>query len=83
MILVLPCFLMVVDYIIIHLPKTFDQCLFVASILSTCHLSIEFMHNLKTITKIVLNSSSTGFIVEHIKNLTKVHRSTIRSTISD
>ncbi|AOT83374.1 AC5 [Macroptilium common mosaic virus] len=83
MILVLPCFLMIVHNIIIHLPKTLNQCLLVARILSTSDFGIKFMHHLETITKIVLNSSSTGLIVKHVEHLAKVHGSTIGSTVSD
>ncbi|QBB20373.1 AC5 [Cowpea bright yellow mosaic virus] len=83
MILIFPSFLMIIDDMGIVRPKTLNQCLLVASILSTSHLCIKFMQNLETITKIDLHSSSTGLIVKHIKNLTKIHRSTIRSTVSN
>nr|AOT83386.1 AC5 [Macroptilium yellow spot virus] len=83
MILVFPCFLVVVHHMIVDLPKTPDKCLLVASILSTSDFGIELVHDLITITKIVLDRSSTGFIVKHVEHLAKVHRRTIGTTVSD
>ncbi|BAA00137.1 unnamed protein product [Bean golden yellow mosaic virus-[Puerto Rico-Japan]] len=83
MILVFSCFLVVIDDMVVHLPKTPYQGLLVACILTTRHLCIEPMHNLITITKIVLDRSSTRFIVKHVKNLTKIHRGSIWSTVTD
>nr|QMV80604.1 AC5 protein [Tomato golden vein virus] len=81
MILILRCFLMIINHMIIDLPETPNKSLLVASILSTRNLSIESMNDLITITKIVLHRSSTRLIIKHVKHLTKIHRCPIGSTI--
>nr|AWX66240.1 AC5 protein [Sida micrantha mosaic virus] len=68
---------------IVDPPEPLDQSLFIAGILTTSDLGVELVHNLITITEIVLNRSSAGLVVKHVEHLTKVHRSTIRSTVSD
>ncbi|QDJ95892.1 putative AC5 protein [Sida chlorotic leaf virus] len=83
MILVLSGFLVVIDNMSVDSPESPNQCLLVASILTTSHLSIEPVHDLKTITKIVLHRSSTGLVVEHVEHLTKIHRGAIGSSVSD
>ncbi|AST47752.1 AC5 [Macroptilium golden yellow mosaic virus] len=83
MILVFRSFLVVIDDIVVHLPKSPYQGLFIACILTTSHLGMEPMHNLETITKIVLDRSCTGFIVEHVEHLPKIHRRSIWSTVTD
>ncbi|AFZ40233.1 AC5 protein [Tomato mottle wrinkle virus] len=72
---------MVVDHMIIDLPETTNKSLLVACILSSRNLSIEPMHDLIPITKIVLHSGSTRLIIKHIKHLAKIHRCPIRSPI--
>nr|ADU54603.1 unknown [Abutilon mosaic virus]ADU54609.1 unknown [Abutilon mosaic virus]ADU54615.1 unknown [Abutilon mosaic virus] len=74
---------MIVDHMIVDLPETLDECLFIAGILSTCDLAIELMHDLVTIAEIVLHSGSTGLVVEHVEHMTKIHGRAIRSTVSD
>ncbi|AAM12383.1 AC5 [Tomato chlorotic mottle virus] len=81
MILVLSGFLMVIDDMIVDLPEPLDKRLLVACVLSTCDLSIELVHNLKTITEIVFHSGGARLVVEHVKHLAKVHRGAIRSTV--
>nr|AOT83442.1 AC5 [Sida angular mosaic virus]WHI95118.1 AC5 [Sida angular mosaic virus] len=83
MILVLASFLMIVDHMIVDLPEPLDQSLFIAGILATSDFGIKLVHNLETITEIVLNRCSTGLVVKHVEHLAKVHRSTIGSTVSD
>nr|AOV62506.1 replication enhancer protein [Malvastrum bright yellow mosaic virus] len=68
---------------VVQLPKTPNYSLLGACILTTCDFGIELVHNLETISKIVLDRGSTGLVVEHVENLSKVHSSTIRSTIPD
>nr|AIF79687.1 AC5 [Sida mosaic Bolivia virus 2] len=74
---------MVVDHIVVDLPKTLDQSLLVASILTAGNLGIKPVHHLITIAKIVLHSSGTGLVVKHVEHLAKIHWSAIRSTIPD
>nr|ULE28228.1 AC5 protein [Tomato severe rugose virus] len=83
MILVLPCLLMVIDDMIVDLPEPLDKRLLIACVLSTSDLSIELVHNLKTIPEIVFHSGGARLVVEHVKHLAKVHRSRIRSPISN
>nr|UBR90608.1 AC5 protein [Cnidoscolus mosaic leaf deformation virus] len=83
MILVLASLLVVIHHMIIDLPESLDRSLLVAGILATCDFGIELVHHLETITKIVLHSSRCRLIVEHIKHLAKVHRSTVWSSISN
>ncbi|AAD10469.1 AL5 [Sida golden mosaic Florida virus-USA] len=83
MILVLASFLMVVDHMIVDLPEPLDQSLLIAGILSTCDLSIELVHDLITITEIVLHRRSARLVVEHVEHLTEIHRSAIGSTVPD
>ncbi|AWD77153.1 AC5 [Sida yellow golden mosaic virus] len=83
MILVLASFLVVVHHMIVDLPEAFDYRLFIAGILATCHLAVELVHYLVTVTEIVLNSCSARLVVEHVEHLAKVHRCAIGSTISD
>nr|AFV52573.1 C5 [Tomato leaf deformation virus] len=83
MVLVFPSFLMVVDHMVVDLPKAPHQSLLVTGILTSRDLSIEPMHNLKTISKIVLHGGGTGLIVEHVKHLAKVHGRAIGSPVSD
>ncbi|AJE29617.1 C5 [Oxalis yellow vein virus] len=83
MILVLPDFLMVVDHMIVDLPEPLDQRLLIAGILSTSDFGIELVHNLETITEIVLDGCSARLVIEHIEHLAKVHWCAIRSTIPD
>nr|AWX66252.1 AC5 protein [Sida yellow net virus] len=68
---------------IVDLPETTHKCLLVAGILTTSHLGVELVHHLVTIAQIVLHGCSTGLVVKHVEHLPKVHRSTIRSTVSD
>ncbi|AAL02412.1 AL4 [Pepper huasteco yellow vein virus-[Sinaloa]] len=72
---------MVIHNMVVHLPETPNQGLLVAGILPTSDLSIESMHNLITIPKIVLHSSGTGLVVIHVKDLAKIHRRTVGSPI--
>ncbi|AOT83436.1 AC5 [Sida angular mosaic virus] len=83
MILVLASFLMIIDHMIVDLPEPLDYRLFIAGILATCHLTIELVHNLITITEIVLNSSSTRLVVKHVEHLAKIHWCSIWSAVSD
>nr|UBR90542.1 AC5 protein [Cnidoscolus mosaic leaf deformation virus] len=82
MILVFASLLVVIYHVIIDLPKPLDCGLLVAGILSTSDFGIELVHNLETITKIVLNSRRRRLIIKHIKHLAKVHWSSIGSSIS-
>nr|QMV80644.1 AC5 [Tomato common mosaic virus] len=68
---------------IVDLPEPLDKRLLVACVLSTCDLSIELMHDLKTITEIVLHGCSAGLVVKHVEHLAKIHRGAIRSSVSD
>nr|ULE28047.1 AC5 protein [Tomato severe rugose virus] len=83
MILVFPCLLMVVDYVVVDLPKALHYCLLITGILSTSNLGIKLVHDLKTIPKIVLNSCSARLVVKHVEHLAKIHRCRIRSPISN
>nr|AWX66246.1 AC5 protein [Sida yellow net virus] len=74
---------MIVDHMIVDLPETLDQRLLVAGILSTSDLGIELMHDLETITQVVLHSCSARLVVEHVEHLAKIHRCAIRSTVPD
>nr|AIA58677.1 AC5 [Solanum mosaic Bolivia virus] len=82
MVLIFPSLLMVVHHVVVDLPKTLHKSLLVTCILSTSHLSIKLMHNLITITEIVLHCSSARLIVKHVEHLAKIHRCTIGSSIS-
>nr|QHN12671.1 AC5 [Pepper golden mosaic virus] len=82
MILVFASFLVVVDDVVVHLPETPNQRLLVAGILSTCNLSGEPVHDLETITQIVLHGGCARLVVVHVEHLTKIHRGTIWSPIS-
>nr|ASR73668.1 AC5 [Sida Brazil virus] len=68
---------------VVDLPETLDQSLLVACILPTSYLGIKLVHDLVTITEIVLDGGSARLVVEHVEHLAKIHRGTIRSTISD
>nr|QMV80658.1 AC5 [Sida micrantha mosaic virus] len=81
MILVFSSFLMVVDDMIVDLPEPLDKRLLVACVLSTCDLSIELMHDLKTITEIVFHSGGARLVVKHVEHLAKIHGSAIRSPV--
>ncbi|AOV62487.1 C5 protein [Malvastrum bright yellow mosaic virus] len=83
MVIVFPCFLVVIHDVVVQLPKTPNYSLLVACILTTCDFGIEFVHDLETISKIVLDRGSTGLVVEHVEHLSKVHRITIGSSIPD
>nr|AOT83430.1 AC5 [Sida angular mosaic virus] len=83
MILVLASFLMIIDHMIVDLPEPLNYRLFIAGILATCHLTVELVHNLVTITEVVLNGSSTWLIVKHIEHLAKIHWSSVGSTVPD
>nr|QMV80569.1 AC5 [Euphorbia yellow mosaic virus] len=82
MILVFPCLLVVIHHIVVDLPKTLDDRLLVARILSTSDLRVKLVHHLEAIAEIVLHSGCTGFVVEHVEHLAKIHRRAIWSTIS-
>nr|QFG39770.1 AC5 protein [Tomato yellow spot virus] len=68
---------------IVDLPEPLDQRLLIAGILSTSDLGIELVHDLETITEIVLHGCSTGLVVEHVEHLAKIHWRSIRSTVPD
>ncbi|AMK07579.1 AC5 protein [Lycianthes yellow mosaic virus] len=83
MILILSSFLVVVYNVVVHPKKPLDNSLFLATILTSGHGCCESMNDLETISEIVLDCCSTRFIVIHVENLSKILRSSIRSTISD
>nr|UVJ88633.1 ac5 protein [Horsegram yellow mosaic virus] len=83
MIVILPSFLMVVNNMIINTIKSANYSLLLTSILATGHSGMKLTHDLITITKIVLHSCSTGFIIIHVKNLTKVLGRSIRTPITN
>ncbi|AAD10475.1 AL5 [Sida golden yellow vein virus-[A11]] len=68
---------------IVNLPESPDQSLLVAGILTPSDFTIEPVHNLITITEIVLNRGGARLVVIHVKHLAKVHWSAIGSTIPD
>nr|UTQ11628.1 AC5 protein [Mungbean yellow mosaic virus] len=72
MVFILRCLLVVVNNIIINTIKFTNYGLLLARILATSNCGLKLTHDLITITKIVLHSCSTGFIVIHVKHLTKV-----------
>nr|WLD53465.1 AC5 protein [Tomato yellow leaf deformation dwarf virus] len=72
---------MVVDHMIVHLPKTPHHSLLVTGILSTRNLRGEPVHDLETIAEIVLHSRSTGLVIVHVEHLAEVHRGTIRPPV--
>nr|UIK24192.1 C5 protein [Watermelon chlorotic stunt virus] len=84
MILILRRLLVVVDHMIVHTIEAFYQRLLLHTRGATDHGGMKLSHNLKTIAKIVLNCRSAGLVVEHIKNLSEVHRTgPIRTTITN
>nr|WGV36142.1 AC5 [Horsegram yellow mosaic virus] len=83
MIVILRCFLMVVNNMIINTIKSANYSLLLARILATSHGGMKLTHDLITITKIVLHSGSTGFIIIHVKNLTKVLGRSKRTPITN
>nr|ACL80175.1 AC5 [Tomato yellow spot virus] len=68
---------------IVDLPEPLDQRLLIAGILTTGDLGIELVHDLETITEIVLHGCSTGLVVEHVEHLAKIHWRSIGSTVPD
>ncbi|AAM12375.1 AC5 protein [Sida mottle virus] len=68
---------------IVDLPKPLDQRLLIAGILSTRDLGIELVHDLETITEIVLHGCSAGLVVKHVEHLAEIHWCAIRSTVPD
>nr|QIJ32375.1 C5 protein [Malvastrum yellow vein Honghe virus]QIJ32387.1 C5 protein [Malvastrum yellow vein Honghe virus]QIJ32396.1 C5 protein [Malvastrum yellow vein Honghe virus] len=82
-ILVLPSFLMIINYIIINTIKSPNDSLFLSCILSTSHRCLKPPQDLIAITLVILNSRSRRFIIIHIKNLLKVIRSASRTPISN
>nr|QIH45472.1 C5 protein [Synedrella leaf curl virus] len=83
MVLVLPSFLVIVNYIIINTIKLSNNRLLLSCILSTSHRCLEPPYNLETITLVVLHSSSAGFIIIYIKHLLKIIRRSSRTPISN
>ena len=83
MILVLPSFLVVINHLSIDLHILLDQGLFLARILTSSDSRSKTTYNLKTISKIVLHSGSTGLIVIHIEHLTKILGRSIGPPVSN
>nr|WAQ69899.1 AC5 [Tomato yellow leaf curl Thailand virus] len=81
MVLVLPSFLVIVNYIIINTIKLSNNRLLLSCILSTSHRCLKPPYNLETITLVVLYSSSAGFIIIYIKDLLKIIRRSSRTPI--
>nr|ADB96024.1 AC5 [Horsegram yellow mosaic virus] len=83
MIVILPGFLMIVNNMVINTIKSANNGLLLARILATGNGGMKLTHDLITITKIILHCGSTGFIIIHVKNLTKVLRRSIRTPITN
>ncbi|UED37338.1 AC5 protein [Conyza yellow vein virus] len=81
LILILACFLMIINYMIKNPKKLLNYCLLLAGISTTRQSLVPCAQNLETIPKIILNGCSTWLIIIHVKNLTKVHGSSIRTSI--
>nr|UFP62940.1 AC5 [African cassava mosaic virus] len=72
MILILRCFLVIIHNMIIQPKKPLNQRLLLHARGTTYHSGMEFPQHLEPISQIILNSSCTGLIIKHIKNLSKV-----------
>nr|QQL11634.1 AC5 protein [Mungbean yellow mosaic India virus] len=82
MVFILPCFLVVVNNIIINFEETIHHGLLFTRILATSNCGLKLTHDLITITKIVLDCCGTWFIVIHVEHLTKIHGCTKRSSVT-
>ncbi|ADO40712.1 AC5 protein [Bhendi yellow vein India virus [India:Jalgov:OY124:2006]] len=83
MILVFSCFLLIVNNIIVNLDKLLDQRLFLTRILTTRDGCMPFPQHLVTIPMTILHGSRTGFVVKHVKYLTKILGFIYRSSITN
>ncbi|UMM45342.1 C5 [Galium leaf distortion virus] len=81
MVLVFPCLLVVVSHMVVHLPEPLHERLLVRCVLTSGHLGVELVHNLKTISQIVLHGGCARLVVKHVEHLPKVHRRPIGSPI--
>ncbi|CCF77733.1 hypothetical protein [Tomato leaf curl Togo virus - Fontem] len=75
--------LMIINDMIVKFKKSLHQSLFLASGGTTNNSCTEFTQNLITVSEIILDCSCTGFVVEHVKNLSKITRTAIRPPITD
>nr|WEX49704.1 AC5 protein [Clerodendrum golden mosaic China virus] len=83
MILILGSLLVVINHMIINPHKLLHKRLLLTCVLTTGHGRVELPYNLIPIPKIVLDSRSTWLVVIHVKHLTKIHRRTIGTPISN
>ncbi|UMM45348.1 C5 [Galium leaf distortion virus] len=81
MILVFSGLLMVVSHMGVHLPKPLHERLLVRCVLTSGHLGVELVHNLETISQIVLHGGGARLVVKHVEHLPKVHRRPIGSPV--
>ncbi|CAJ57819.2 AC5 protein [Vernonia yellow vein virus] len=82
MVIILSSLLMIVNNIIIQPHEFLNHCLLLACILTTSNSCVELPQYLIPIPQIIFDSSSARLIIIHVKNLTKIHGSPKRTTIS-
>ncbi|CBA34958.1 AC5 protein [Velvet bean severe mosaic virus] len=82
MVLILRSFLVVIHHMIVNTEVLVNHGLLLTSILATCNSGIESSQYLVTITKIVFDCCSAGFIIIHVEHLTKIHRCSEWSSVT-
>nr|AOR05729.1 AC5 protein [Tomato yellow leaf curl Yunnan virus]QIH55832.1 C5 protein [Tomato yellow leaf curl Yunnan virus] len=83
MVIILRSLLMIISNMIINLHEFPNYGLLLACILTTRHRRLESTKDLKTISVVVLHSGCTWLVIIHVKNLTKILRSTKWSPITN